>query len=201
MEKMLYRDSRTLDNHAQFSALSYTNCIQMCLGAVPKQSSVRRTGNALSQLFFFIYNLLRGVLSHMELSVKPEQNIKKSEQKYRCCHDRVMYQLNTSIMDCKKYKMSRCQCDKTFYAAVVPDTNLILINDMSPNCICANGTVHRDALAPSNERHVLEVDFGPPSYKPLPCGDNKNISTPCNSLGLTALLHPIYFLVATITFL
>ena len=66
-----------------------------------------------------------------------------------------------------------------FHSAPVSGTNLLLLNDIKPDCVCEPGGAG-GGLEAVSERNIFNVTFGNLSYKPLPCTNNINISTECS---------------------
>ena len=93
--------------------------------------------------------------------------------------------------------MQDCDCDKTFYSAPIPETNLILINDMNPDCVCNNNLRDKDNLAGFNVTNVNDMDFGDPTYSQLQCNNEFVSITECagRASGLFSSFSLILFAV------
>ncbi|KAL5266396.1 hypothetical protein ACHWQZ_G003725 [Mnemiopsis leidyi] len=165
MTEMLNRSVYTRDSHK--------NCLQICRNKTRTVSSA----SSLSNTLLLLYNTITLTSSHSQLG--STISLKRQDSFYRCCKDYFIYKLQEES-EPQVYKIVCPTCDKTFHSAPVTGTNLLLLNDLSPDCTCRIGTP-TDQLGPRNVTSVYDVSFGKSSYSPLPCTNNLNISTQCSN--------------------
>ena len=180
MTEMLNRSIYTRDSHK--------NCLQICRNKTRTVSSA----STLSNTLLLLYNTITLTSSHSQLG--STISLKRQDSYYRCCKDYFVYKLQEESQP-QVYKLACATCDKTFHSAPVTGTNLLLLNDLSPDCTCNIGTF-TDQLGPRNVTSVFNVSFGKLSYSPLPCTNNLNISTKCSGGGMRV----IDFALAALTF-
>ena len=174
MDQMLNRSVYTRD--------SYKNCLQTCKNKTKPASSA----TSLSNTLLLLYNTITLSTSHSQLG--STISLKRQDSFYRCCKDYFVYKLNHKSA-AGVHTLACATCDKTLHAAPVKGTNLLLLNDLSPDCTCSSVTPSNQ-LAPRNTTSVFNVSFGELSYSPLPCTNNLNISTLCSGAqrGLVSLV-------------
>lgn len=156
-----------------YSKATYKNCIQICRTRADPTSSATSLGGAL----LLLYNTIALSSAHSQLG--STISLKRDDTYYRCCKDYNVFKLNQLSRE-SVFKLVCDTCDKTLHSVPVKDTNLLLLNDLDPDCTCAPGG-GVDRLKAQNTTSVFNVSFGSVAYSPLPCTNNINISTPCAS--------------------
>ena len=177
-------------NRSIYTRDSYRNCLQTCRNKTKPTSSA----TSLSNVLFLLYNTVTLSTAHSQLG--STISLKRQDTFYRCCKDYFIYKLNHQAR-AEEHTLLCATCDKTLHSAPVRGTNLLLLNDLNPDCTC--GPVRPSQLGARNVTNVFNVSFGNLSYSPLPCTNNFNISTQCNpatrrsmSLILAAIISSLY---------
>ena len=173
--------------NSRFSLTTFKDCLHTCRKKAEQESGA----GSLSSVILLLYNMLTLSTGHSQLG--STISLKREDRYYRCCKDFRIYNLNYSLGD-KSHVISCPTCNKEFHVALIKNTNILLLNDMSPNCVCPRA---RDTgkLRGFNEASIYNVSFGRLSYKALPCTEDVNISTECSSCKATGFSTLIVLLI------
>eukprot|EP00116_Pleurobrachia_bachei_P005545 sb/3465807/ len=166
-----YFNTKTKNFEKAFTVDTFKNCLKTCRFKTKSSNSAR-----ISSILATLYSLFTLSSTHSQLGSNKLRP--RDEPTHRCCSDYQVFKLNREA-EAREFRIP-CNrgCTRVFLAAPINQTNLLLVQDLSPDCVCSGG--NGDMLKPINTTDVYNVSFGAESYAPLECTNNVNISTLCS---------------------